>query len=177
MITTLSPATSALLVAAFNHPGAYQSVEWTSTVKPAAAHKGANLVKITTAVVRTGVDYANLAVNADTDTGALPWGEWAVFPYVITHKDAEYVRLYVALKNCGRCDGEGFVFDGVKDPAECPRCDGTGSVPRSMSTRYTVDGVEVSRDGFNEYLTPSQRKPSKPNGGTITVRAQSVTLL
>lgn len=144
MIATLSPETSAL-VAAFNRAGAFQSVQWTSTVKPAAAHKGSTLVKTTTAVVRTGVDYANLGVNADTETGELPWGEWAVFPYVVQHNGQEYVRLYVK--------------------------DGT------VKTRYAVDGVTVDREEFLSYLTPSQRKPSKPNGGTITVKAQSVTLL
>ena len=51
----------------------------------AAAHKG-RVTKRVTATVRTGVDYANLAVNADRETGSLPWGEWAVFPWVIVHK-------------------------------------------------------------------------------------------
>lgn len=82
-------------LAAVNHAGAFQAVTWESAVKPAAAHKDRTLVKITSAVVRTGIDYAELAVNADTDTGELPWGEWDVFPYVIRHKGSQYARLYV----------------------------------------------------------------------------------
>ena len=140
----LSTATIVMLDA-LNRPGAFQSVEWRSEVKPAAAHKTVALHKITSATVRTGIDYANLSVNDGAETGSLPYGQWAVFPYVITHKGNEYVRLYVT--------------DG------------------SVRSRYYVDGVEVSRDEFNGYLTESARKPSRPNGGTITVKAQSLTLL
>jgi hypothetical protein len=42
----------------------------------------------------TGVEYASLAVNNDRETGSLPWGEWAIYPYVVTHKGGEYARLY-----------------------------------------------------------------------------------
>ena len=131
-------------LATVNQAGAFQAVRWESIVKPAAAHRGTMLVKVTDAVIRTGVDYANLAVNADSDTGELPWGEWSVFPYIVEHRETLYARLYVK--------------DG------------------SVQTRYMVDGVEVDRDTFGEYLTPSARKPRKPNGGTITVKLENVTL-
>jgi hypothetical protein len=82
-------------LAAANKPGAFQAVRWESTVKPAAASRDRVLTKVTDAVIRTGIDYANLSVNADTDTGELPWGEWSVFPYIIEHRGALYARLYV----------------------------------------------------------------------------------
>ena len=82
-------------LAAVNAPGQFQAVEWKSTVTPAAAHKGKALTKVTTATVRTGAEYKNFAANADRETGALPWGEWAVYPWVITHKGTDYARLYV----------------------------------------------------------------------------------
>jgi hypothetical protein len=69
-------------------------VEWTSTVRPAAAHKGVRLEKITRATVMTGVEYQALAANVGRETGHLPWGEWAVYPWVITHKGQDYARLY-----------------------------------------------------------------------------------
>lgn len=131
-------------LAACNNPGAFQRVTWESQVKPAAAHRGTTLVKITDAVIRTGIDYANLSVNEGTDTGELPWGEWDVFPYVIAHKGTLYARLYVK--------------------------DGT------VSTRYFVNGAEVTRAEFDNYLTPSARKPRKSNGGTVTVKLENVTL-
>lgn len=69
-------------------------VEWTSEVKPAAAHKARSLRKHSSAVVMTGVEYKALAVNAERETGALPWGEWAVYPFIVTHKGTDYARLY-----------------------------------------------------------------------------------
>lgn len=93
---TLSPAATAYL-SAVNAPGVnVVDVEWTSDVAPAAAHRDAGVVlsKIVTATVMTGVEYARLAVNNDRETGDLPWGEWAIYPYVITHKGREYARLY-----------------------------------------------------------------------------------
>ena len=67
----------------------------TSTVKPAAAHKDRVLVKHVYADVQSGLEYANLPENEGVDTGALKWGEWAQYPYIITHKGQTYVRLYV----------------------------------------------------------------------------------
>lgn len=120
-------------------------VEWTTTVKPAAAHKAHTFTKVTTAVVLTGVEYSGLAVNADTETGALPWGEWVSYPYVVTHKDTDYLRVYTV--------------------------DGT------LKTTYYVDGIDVSRDEFLAYLTPSQREAKRPNGGTLTIKAANMRLV
>jgi hypothetical protein len=75
-------------------PGRFVSVTWHSDVKTAAAHKAHAVRKTCTAVVRAGVDYANIAQNAERETGALPWGEWEHFPYIISHKGRDYVRLY-----------------------------------------------------------------------------------
>ena len=82
-------------LAAVSAPGVnVVAVAWTSTVKPAAAHKARTLTKRVSATVMTGVEYRNLAVNNDRETGVLPWGEWAVYPYVVQHKGADYARLY-----------------------------------------------------------------------------------
>lgn len=61
------------------------------------------ITKRTKAFVRAGIDYANLAeVKNGIATGerdevqALPWGEWAQFPFIIRHNDKEYVRMYPA---------------------------------------------------------------------------------
>jgi hypothetical protein len=69
-------------------------VEWQTEVKPAAAHRARLLGKISSAVVMTGVGFKTLAVNAGRTTGDLPWGEWAEYPFVVTHKGTLYVRLY-----------------------------------------------------------------------------------
>jgi hypothetical protein len=126
---------------------AAQRVEWTSDVRPAAAHKGVRLSKITRATAMTGVSYAALAENVGRETGALPWGEWVegLAPWVITHKGRDYARLYV--------------------------------VEGSISTTYMVEGRPVSRDVFEGYLTPGARKAKRPVGGTITVKMDNLRVL
>lgn len=60
--------------------------------------------KVTRIVVRGGIDYDNQAVVKEgredgtlpEENAGLPWGEWAEFPYHITHKDQDYVRFYSA---------------------------------------------------------------------------------
>lgn len=82
-------------LAAINAPGISTiAVQWTSTVAPAAKHKGTALTKETTAIVMVGAEYADLAVNNDREVGDLPWGEWSVRPFIVTHRGADYVRMY-----------------------------------------------------------------------------------
>lgn len=87
-----------------NAKGQFVKAKWQSNPKPAAAFKGNTLTKITEGVVRSGIDYANLsAVKTGIENGErgevepLPWGEWKVFPYIIEHKGADYIRLYPSM--------------------------------------------------------------------------------
>lgn len=73
----------------------HRVVQWQTAPKPAAAFKTVALKKVTTAHVMTGASYAELAVNADVQTGDLPWGTWSAFPHIVTHKGQDYARLYV----------------------------------------------------------------------------------
>ena len=82
-------------LSAINSPGAYTRMVWERNVSTAAAHKGHVVRKHVEAVVRTGIDYQNLAVNEGRETGELPYGTWASFPHIITHKGREYARLYL----------------------------------------------------------------------------------
>ena len=73
-------------------------------VRPVKTRKGVNaeVVKIVRCVGRLGVDYSKRKeVIAARESGELPstpqplpWGAWLLFPYLITHKDALYVRIY-----------------------------------------------------------------------------------
>ena len=47
-------------------------------------------------------------------------------------------------------------------------------VDGTIRTTYYVDGFEVGRDFFLTFLTPSQQSPSRPNGGTITVKMSNL---
>lgn len=74
--------------------------------RPLKVRKGVldSVEKFTQAVVRTGVDYDNIKVvregredgSIPAENAGLPWGEWVQFPYHITHKGADYLRLYPA---------------------------------------------------------------------------------
>jgi hypothetical protein len=123
------------------------TVQYHSDTKPAAAHKARVLRKVVTVVCQTGLDYANLRVNKDTETGGLPWGTWmeGAEPFVIQHRGQDYARLYC-------------IENGVR-------------------AIYTVDGEVVDRDTYESYLTPSQRSAKRPNGGTITVKMSGIRLV
>ena len=135
--------------------GQFVSASWASNPTPAAAHKKAGVVleKRTRAVVKTGIDFANLkevkqgiASGERGEVESLPWGEWAVFPYLINHKGAEYLRLYPA---------------GGKPEVE-----------------YRVHGEVVTREVFKSYLTPSEQKKMEEGEApiTFTVKAENVVI-
>lgn len=60
--------------------------------------------KVTSLVVRGGIDYDNMAVvkegredgSLPEENAGLPWGQWAEFPYHIEHKGQDYARFYPA---------------------------------------------------------------------------------
>lgn len=57
---------------------------------------GQGVVKITSMVIRTGINFANMQVNKDRQVGQLPWGNWVagLENYVIEHKGKFYLRVY-----------------------------------------------------------------------------------
>ena len=127
-----------------NAKGNFVKAAWKSNPKPAAAHKNVLLEKKTVAVVQAGVNYANLSAVKDAisagergEVQELPWGLWyqdrltgkSWFPYVIEHKDELYLRLY---------------------PSQ-------GLNHKTQSVFY-VNGEEVTKEKFAEYLTASEAK-------------------
>jgi len=117
-----------------NCKGNFVKVFWKSNPTPASAHKKAGIIleKVTNAVVRAGIDFANLSsvkegiANGERgEVQSLPWGEWKQFPYVISHKDKEYIRLYPSV----------------------------GNIPK---VKYFVNNAEVDKNTFASYLTPSE---------------------
>lgn len=116
--------------------GQFSSATWKSTVKPAAQFKDLEINKITTAVVRSGIDYSNLksvkegiANDEREAVGELPWGQWLDFPYIIGHNNKKYVRLY---------------------PSKAPN-----HVPK---VKYFVNGKETPKANVLHFLTPSARQ-------------------
>lgn len=82
--------------------GQHVSVEWSRTLKTRSGVTHV-ITKRTTAFVRAGIDYAKMASVKEAvasgereEVQSLPWGEWTEFPFIITHKGNDYVRLYPA---------------------------------------------------------------------------------
>ena len=130
--------------------GQFVKVSFKSTKKPAAAFKGTELVKVSSGVFRSGIDFSNLAsvkegiANGEREAvGSLPWGEWVSFPYLIAHKGEQYVRLYP-------------------------------SVGHKVEVKHFVNGKEVSKDEFNSFLTPSDAKPSSEAIECFTIKASNI---
>jgi hypothetical protein len=139
-----------------NTKGSFVKAYWKSNPKPAAAYKNVILEKVTSAVVRAGVNFANLSSVKDAiengergEVQSLPWGNWKQFPYIIEHKDAEYIRLYPST--------------------------GNNHFP---SSTYYVDGQVVDKGTFAEFLTESERKkllnPEENRPECFTVKSNNI---
>jgi len=128
-----------------NAKGNFVKAAWKSNPKPKAEFKNILLEKQTVAIVRSGINYANLSAVKDAiaagerseEIGELPWGSWyydklsdkSWFPYVIEHNDELYLRLYPS-------DGNNHKANSV----------------------FYVEGNEVTKDVFASYLTNSEAK-------------------
>jgi len=97
-----------LLRKVFARAGHFVSVLW---VRPMKTRKGIDAIvtKEVRTTVRVGLAYDNRAsVQTARASGelpsanaGLPWGQWEVFPYVISHNGGFYVRLYPVLRSDG----------------------------------------------------------------------------
>lgn len=139
-----------------NTKGSFVKAYWKSNPKPAAAHKNVILEKVTSAVVRAGIDFAKLSSVQDAiesgergEVQSLPWGQWKMFPYIIEHKDANYIRLYPST--------------------------GNNHIP---SSTYYVDGQVVDKGTFANYLTNSEREklmnPDENRPECFTIKTDNV---
>jgi len=80
--------------------GQFSKAAWSRDCKVKVGYPA--LTKCTVMTVRAGINYDNMkAVKEKRDNGelpetnaGLPWGTWAIFPYVIEHKGNRYARLY-----------------------------------------------------------------------------------
>lgn len=134
--------------------GQFVSVSWESDVKPAAKFDGIHLQKRTSAVVRAGIDFANLTTvksgieNGERqEVGELPWGKWVKFPYLIEHKGSFYLRLYSV----------------------------NGAIPK---VEYLLNGTRIDKRVFASFLTPSASKrllePSTSQYECFTIKASNI---
>lgn len=129
-----------------NRAGAYNALTWRKAEKPAAAHRGHDLLKITRATVRAGVEYQRLAENLARECGPLPWGYWVDYPHIVGNTKNGVETLYARI----------YTLDG------------------GVRSTYFVDGEEVLRADYMALLPPSRRNPGRPVGGVLTVTLENI---
>lgn len=84
--------------------GANLKATWGKTLKTRKDARGFKVEKITSLVVRGGIEFDNMAIvkegrengNLPAQNSGLPWGQWAEFPLHIEHKGTDYARFYPA---------------------------------------------------------------------------------
>jgi len=117
------------------------------------------ITKRTSAWVRAGIAYANLAVVKEGiasgergEVEEIKWAEWIQYPFILRHKAThkEYVRLYPA------------VFDNLKTP----------------SVEWAIDGKPAAYEQVEPYLLASEkRKDNEDRPLCFTLCADDVIAL
>jgi hypothetical protein len=139
MIQATDSQTQAYLDTLLSRKGQIVTVK---TQRPVKMKKGQPAVmKASEFQCRVGVNYDNIkAVQEKRESGelpkenaGLPWGEWALFPYVIAHKGEYYVRCTM-LHNGFR-----------KAPV------------------YTIEGVEVDKEAVKAMALASEFREGDDN--------------
>jgi len=113
---------SEIIAKLLNAKGQNSTAKWQSVVKTSASFKHLNITKITSAVVRSGIDFQNLKSTKDAiengtkeANGELPWGKWLSFPHIIGHNNKEYVRLYPS-SDINHIPKVSYFVDGISTP-------------------------------------------------------------
>lgn len=125
--------------------------------KPAAAFKAHKLEKITKGAFRVGISFENLkGVREGIESGErgipeAPKGKkWILYPFHLQKLDGsiDYLRLYYP----------------------------TGGFIQIPKVSYKVDGIEVTKEQYNSYLTPSDAAPKKrdPNLDLFDVKMENI---
>lgn len=131
--------------------GQFISVEYVSAGKPVASHKHRSLSKRVRMVARAGIDFARLSSTregiASGERGEVQPLSWG-----------EWDRFPYTITH------KGGMYYRLYPVA--------GSVP---TVTYTVDGIEVSKESWMGYLTPSDRArmESGDRPDCITVKAEN----
>lgn len=147
-MTNLTNAKSIAFVEACNsRKGQFIDLSFTSSPSPSKEYKGKVLTKMTKGIFRTGINFANLkAVKVGIEAGergevqSLPWGDWAVFPLVITNKGNEYLRITVSPSHKPTST---FFVDGVEVSKEHFESHLTPSARKPSETPTLVFNIQA----------------------------------
>ena len=134
-------------------PGEFFRLSWEKDEEPAAAHRKAGVVltKRVRAVVRAGIDFANLGVNEGREIGSLPWGEW----------DEE--------------SNHTLIFTRDKETQVPSTFYARVYINRVTEAEYLVNGEQVTRDEYVQYLVPSKRDKAASIGNIANITLDNVT--
>lgn len=133
--------------------GSNLRVMWQKDMKVKKSAGDVKITKKTSIVARGGIEYDNMKVvqegRADgslpSENAGLPWGEWAQYPYHITHKGTDYARFYPA---------SGLEF--------------------KPEVHYFMDGVEVSKEEIVDLCLASEFPKKDEEPLCFTVKAANV---
>jgi len=140
--------------------GQFLGALWTRQMKTNSGVL-ATVTKTVRTVVQVGVNYDNRqVVQALRNTGdlpytnqGLPWGKWEIFPYVISHKGEQYVRLYPVRNEDGaprsckviyRINGRRASYAEVA--AICPKGEFSKGMPAEC---YTLNAKSLQQIKFS----------------------------
>lgn len=132
--------------------GAFVKATWQSVVQT-PKKEGHVVIKVTTGIVRIGVDYAHIKTvkEAGLGTNPLPGSDtWKYFPYIIEGKTGLKLRL-----------------TRVNNPIRHPH------------SYYLVDGQKMTKEELaaTGYVAPSYLEPHKVDSPIFTVMVENVLKL
>lgn len=166
--------------------GQFVRASWSSQKDGSAKHKDKKLVKKTSGVFHAGCRFPKIAPVRDAirdgerdEPGPLPWGKWKIYPMVIEHNEQEYVRLYPPNRTTYQVDGNEV------SEMEYNQADENRRRIKSISDwgriklieTYYVDDVEVSREEFYKFLTPSQIQKDQAEPDCFVVKTTNLISL
>lgn len=132
--------------------GTFVRATWQSVV-PTPKKDGHIVIKVTTGIIRLGVDYRNIASvqAAGLGTNPLPGeDQWKYFPYIIEGKSGLKLRI-----------------TRVNNPIRHPH------------SYYLVDGKKMTKDEVvaTGYVAPSYLEPHSVDSPIFTVKVENVLAL
>lgn len=133
--------------------GANLRAVWERPMKVRKSAGDVTITKMTSAVVRGGIDYDNIkTVQEGRENGEKPaenagltWGEWVEFPFHIAHKGNDYLRLYPA---------SGIEF--------------------TPNVVYFMNGKEVKKDEIESLCLASEFKVNEKKPECFTIKAENL---
>lgn len=90
-----------------NQKGTFTAMVWERPMKTKKAYSNEVVTKRSEGVVRLGINYDNIKdVKEKRASGELPvenqglqWGQWELYPYIITNKEKKYLRVATSKNN------------------------------------------------------------------------------